>query len=371
MSYQFYHLLSQSSRHDYNRFHSGGMKMTRENPLISAFPEVLPFISCSPKKEIVVWAVIVSYNPEVERLKSLVEVVAQQVFGVVIVDNASEDDIASILDKSGVSNVSTITLPENYGIAAAQNVGIERAIQSGATYIYLSDQDSLPSSSIIAELLSAFSSGSKAPVAAVGPATVDERTGQVSFFVVDRSGAPRRWCPATEDDNIKKTVDVAFLIASGSMLSVDAIRHIGGMRSRYFIDHVDREWCFRARKAGYVLLGVPGARMTHRLGDEVKWVRFFGMRRVTHHTSLRSYYLFRNTLLMLRDVSMSWWWRGFFMWCLMRRAAYFLVFVEDRAVRLRRMFVGLVHGFRGLGGRFEPETGLCHELPVVSMIEPE
>jgi rhamnosyltransferase len=344
-------------------------KMIQEKSIISTFPEVLFGPSRPPIKEHVVWAVIVCYNPEIERLENLVEVLAQQTAGVILVDNASDTDITSLLDNSKTSNVFILSLPENFGIATAQNVGIEWAIQHEATHIYLSDQDSLPSSSLIAELLPAFLLGGWTHVAAVGPATVDERTGQVSFFVVERSGVPRQWHPTTRDENVKKTVEVAFLIASGTLLSVEAIKHIGGMRSRYFIDHVDREWCFRARKAGYVLLGVPGARMTHRLGDEVKQVWFFGLRQVTYHSPLRSYYLFRNTLLMLRDVSMPWWWRGVFIWCLIRRAAYFLVFATHRTVRLRRMFVGLIHGFRGLGGRFEPETGRCHVLPV-SPLEP-
>lgn len=349
----------------------GDWRMPQNNPRFSTFPGVLSCISSSPQKEPVVWAVIVSYNPEPERLKNLVEVLTLQVAGAVIVDNASNNNVASIVDNSSVGNLSIINLPGNFGIAAAQNVGIEQAIKKGATHIYLSDQDSLPSFSLVAELLSAFFSGSKTPVAAVGPATVDERTGQVCSFIVERLGVPQRWHPNTDDEHSKKTVEVDFLIASGTLLSVKAIQHIGGMRSCYFIDHVDREWCFRARKGGYVLLGVPGARLTHRLGDEVKQVWFFGVRQVTYHTPLRSYYLFRNTLLMLRDVPMSWWWRGVFIWCLTRRAVYFLVFAPFRAVRLQRMFVGLLHGFRGQGGRFEPESGLCHDVPIVSMIEPK
>jgi rhamnosyltransferase len=321
--------------------------------------------------EVVVWAVVVSYNPELERLRDLVEVVALQVAEVVIIDNASSSNITSILDNSKASNVAIITLPENYGIATAQNVGIERAIQSGANYVYLSDQDSLPSSSLIAELLPAFLSGGRAPVAAVGPAIIDERTGQVSSFMVERSGVPRLWKPSEVGKNVEKTVEVEYLIASGTLLSVEAIKHIGGMRSRYFIDHVDTEWFFRARKAGYVLLAVPEARLIHKLGDEVKPVWFFGSRQVIYHSPLRNYYLFRNTLLMLRDVSMSWRWRVAFIRCLIQRAVYFLMFASPRSVRLQRMLVGLLHGFRGMGGRFEPETGLCHELPVVSLIEPK
>lgn len=319
--------------------------------------------------EVVIWAVVVSYNPEPTRLKSLIEVLAPQVERILVVDNASTSDICSLLANLRVDNVSVTALPENLGIAAAQNAGIEEAMRCGATFIYLSDQDSLPSSSMIAELLRVLTAERVGPVAAVGPATIDERTGHTSFFVVERSGLPRRWLPPSDCGQMPKDVGVAFLIASGTLLSVDVIKHIGGMRSRYFIDHVDTEWCFRARAAGYALLGVPDAKLVHRLGDAVKRVWFFRSRQVMYHSPLRDYYMFRNTLLMLRDVPMSWVWRAHLLWRLVQFASYFLVFTEDRTVRLKRMALGLLHGFRDQGGRLEPETCRCSVLPV-SPLEP-
>jgi rhamnosyltransferase len=142
------------------------------------------------------------------------------------------------------------------------------------------------------------------------------------------------------------------------------------MRSQYFIDHIDTEWSFRARKAGYRLIGVPAARLEHRLGDSVRRVWFFGWRQVMAHSPLRDYYMFRNTLLMLRDTPMGMWWRLHFLWRLLQFGVYFLGFAHGRWLRCRRMVLGLWHGIRGAGGRLDPATGACARLPV-SPLEPE
>ncbi len=310
-----------------------------------------------------IWAIVVTYNPDAGALTRLIEALAPQVATVLVVDNASASDVGSLLASSTFRNVIVKRMPENVGIAAAQNVGIDEAIRAGAAFIYLSDQDSVPSSSMVAKLSSVLTSTQGKLAAAVGPASVDGRTGQVSFFVVERPGLPRRWQAPWDSERMEKALEVGFLISSGTLMPVEVIKKIGGMRSRYFIDHVDTEWCFRAKAAGYALLGVPDARLFHQLGDSVKRVWFFGSRQVMYHSPLRDYYMFRNTLLMLYDAPMSWMWRVYLLFRLVQFAGYFLVFAQDRVVRLRRMVLGLRHGLLGQGGRLDLDTGLCHVLP--------
>lgn len=318
-------------------------------------------------------AVVVSYNPDTSHFVKLLEALLPQVAYAVVVDNASLPDMATTLARWADKNVELLQMPENFGIAAAQNAGIERAIKLGADFVLLSDQDSLPSVSMVTELLAAMASTYRdpvaPPVAAVGPATVDSRTGQVSFFVIKRSGIPFRWRPQSDIEKLPPLIEVEFLISSGTLIPIDVIKHIGAMRSNYFIDHVDREWCFRAKAAGYRLLGVPASRLEHQIGDVVKRVWFFGFRQVMYHSPLRDYYMFRNALLMLRGTAMSWPWRIHFLWRLVRFAGYFLVFGGERWLRFQRMTLGLLHALMGVSGRLETKTNRCHVVPV-SGIEP-
>ena len=139
------------------------------------------------------------------------------------------------------------------------------------------------------------------------------------------------------------------------------------MRSNYFIDHVDTEWCFRAKSLGYVLIGVNNAYMKHTLGDMVKNIWFFGWRRVAYHSPLRDYYMFRNTLLMNHDVRLTILWRIHLLWRLVKFAFYFLTFTPNRLERLKNMSLGIFHGMSGISGKLNVETKKCIEVHKTSL----
>lgn len=302
-------------------------------------------------------AVIVTYNPNPGDFSALLGALLPQIYYAVIVDNASVFDLTPLLENGEAHNVVLLKMSENVGLAAAQNVGIAKAMALEADFVLLSDQDSIPSVSMVAQLRHAISAATNdsltAPVAAAGPATIDRRTGHLSSFVVERFGFPGRWRFREDVQPAPLFVEVGFLIASGTLIPVEVLRRIGGMRSEYFIDHVDTEWCFRAKAAGYRLLGVPAAKLEHQLGDMAKRVWFLRFRQVMYHAPLRDYYMFRNSLLLLRDAEMSFIWRLYFLWRLAQFAGYFLFFSGDRWQRLRTMLLGLVHGFKDIGGRLE------------------
>jgi rhamnosyltransferase len=303
---------------------------------------------------ILVVAIVITYNPHEEKLLDLLRALQPQVGHMIVMDNASQANISSIVGGLGFSNSEVLRMPTNVGIASAQNAGIERAILLGASHVLLSDQDSLPTVNMVDELLSAILRSSRTlplkKIAAVGPATIDSRSGKLASFIVENDGLPHRWKFPKDTNEIPAQIEVGFLIASGTLIPTAVLRDIGMMRASYFIDHVDTEWCFRAKAVGYILLGIPAARLQHTLGDTVKQIWFFGTRQVMYHTPQRDYYMFRNTLLMLRDTHMSLIWKLHFIFRLFQFSAYFLIFAEHRKQRFSCMLKGLLHGYFGVSG---------------------
>lgn len=312
-------------------------------------------------------AVVVSYNPDINEFSKLLEVLLPQVAYAIVVDNASRTDIAPTLANWPDCNVELLQMPENLGIAAAQNIGIERAIRLEADFVLLLDQDSLPSISMVNELYAALVSAQSdqfdIPVAAVGPTIVDRSLGRIYYFMTERMGFPCKWLPPGDINKLPLNIDATVLAASGMLIPIDVIKSVGGMRTNYFINHVDTEWCMRAKAAGYRLLGVPSSKLEHRFGDTIKQIWFFGYRQVIYHTPLRNYYDIRNTLLMLSVTSMSWTWKIHFILRLLR-LGYFLVFAEDRWLRLKRIILGILHARKGVSGCLDTKTNRCHFLPV-------
>lgn len=316
-------------------------------------------------------AVVITFEPDNDCLDALLDALLPQVNKIVVVDNCSSNN----LERYVISrNVEYIQLTENYGIAYAQNIGIQWADGFGATHVLLMDQDSVPSLNMVSSLKSALVTIQERTtdtplLAAVGPSYVDSRTNKKSFFVIEKNHVPDRWFP-DESSLDTEVVDVMFLISSGTLIPLDVLKALGGMRDDYFIDHVDTEWSFRARQQGYRLVGVPSAVMEHALGDKVKTIWFFGKRQVSYHSPLRDYYMFRNTLLMLKDVSIPIVWQLHFIWRLVQFAGYFLIFAPSRWERLSKMSLGLYHGLRNVRGRLDLVNYSCRAIPT-TLIDPK
>jgi rhamnosyltransferase len=312
-------------------------------------------------------AVVVTYRPDGAALERLLAALRGQVGRVVVVDNESTGAVAGRLAGAG-GPCELVANAQNLGIATAQNQGIERALaHPDCEYVLFLDQDSLPEEGMVACLRAALqpalsAAGGGARVAAAGPLSVDARTGERAWVVVERGGRPVRARPAPGD----APLGVAFLLASGTLVPRPVLRELRGMRGAYFIDHVDTEWCLRARAAGCRLLVVPAARLRHRLGDSVRKVWLLGWRSVATHSPLRDYYMFRNTLLMLRDVPMPAAWRRHFLRRLVLFAGYFLAVAPARRRRWAMMRLGLRHGAAGIGGRLDEATGRCEALPATA-----
>lgn len=296
----------------------------------------------------VVGAVVVTYSPDLERLDPLLGALAAQCAGVVVVDNGpGGPELEAACERAGAE---LVALGENTGIAHAQNVGIERAVAAGATHVLLSDQDSLPAPDMVAELLSGLERGREqglGPVGAVGPVAGDVRSESEELVYVARRWGPRRALPADVDAD--GLVDAAFLIASGCLVPADVLSRVGTMNAEWFIDHVDLEWGLRARRAGYRLLAVTSARLDHSLGDSL--VKLPGRAQEVHvHSAFRTYFLARNTVLLLRSGLLPPAWAvGYVVW-LGKYVAFNSLLVPGRIDRARRMMLGVVDGIVGRTG---------------------
>lgn len=297
-----------------------------------------------------VGAVIVSFHPDADALARMLAALEPQVHAVFIVDNGSGPLSVQQLEvlAASYSKVQLVLLPENRGIAAAHNAGLRCAIERGLAHAILFDQDTLASPDLVATLVAAHDGlvRTGARVAAVGPRWLDERSGRTGEFY--RISCGRIVAAPVQGD---APVDVDFLISSGTLVPLAAVEAIGFMREDLFIDHVDTEWCVRAKAAGWKLFGVPAAGIRHALGDDRQRVWLGRWREVALHSPERNYYEVRNTLLLLRTPGITWSWR-FAQWSRLAQILVFYAFlVEPKPRRIRLMARGLRDGLAGRGGK--------------------
>ncbi len=216
-----------------------------------------------------------------------------------MIDNASPDQ-AAVAQRARDQGARFHGLRHNLGLARAQNIGARCAWRAGMDAVLLMDQDSVAAPDMVG-LLSAPHRVTTGALAA-GPLAASPRLACTAPLPVDaRTGTPMRLLRSADRADLPHgLVPCDFVIASGMLIPRHAWRSIGPMRDELFIDHVDTEWCLRARAAGGLLAAVPRARLAHRLGSDGRRVWLGRWRYFPHHSPLRHYYMLRNSLALRR-----------------------------------------------------------------------
>ncbi len=263
-------------------------------------------------------AVVVLYHPVRERLAQALRALSNQVAAVVVYDNSTErfasqrplnePELRSLLGPG--CRLTLLGSGHNIGLAAGLNRGIQCALDTGATHVLLLDQDSVAAPGMVVALLqgSQVAQTHGLRVAAAGPSFSDTRGVVPPPFL--RVGFPT--CQAVYPQPGDVYVQTDVLITSGSLLCAQAIQDIGPMAESLFIDNVDIEWGFRAKAAGWALIGVPVALLNHQLGEQRMpapwWLRWTGRAHLIHHPPVRLYYIMRNRLALQRlpHVPLAW-----------------------------------------------------------------
>ncbi|MBR7718233.1 glycosyltransferase family 2 protein [Acinetobacter nosocomialis] len=239
-------------------------------------------------------AIIVTFNPKAN-VVNLINNLKRQNVTPIIVDNGSINFDFKIIEND--LDCYLIRLYENFGIATAQNKGIEKALELGTDYILFFDQDSTISDNFVNDILNDYSflSRKNITIGALGPRFIDER----NKFYYKSIGISKYGLRTKYDvSNISEPFHSYLLISSGSLVSVDTLKNVGLMRDKYFIDYVDTEWCIRAESKGYNNYMSAKAIMYHTIGDNIKQNKWFKM---PVHSSFRRYYIIRNSFYMLKE----------------------------------------------------------------------
>lgn len=296
-----------------------------------------------------VLAVVVTYNPDFSKLIAVLDALNQQVLHTVLIDNDSSDQRGIVDLVKANKKITCMSLSGNQGLGTALNLGISQARYLQADYVLLMDQDSVLMDNAVGLLFSHLNSelNHTREIAAIGPRFVDAQKGVVSEhvkFEIARIG--RTPCQKNQP-----YVSTDFLITSGSLIPLRVLDDVGLMDEALFIDHIDTEWCLRAKSKGYDLLGDCEALMEHDLGEYRKRIWFFRWREVPVHKPFRYYYIFRNSVLLYRRKYIPWSWIRIDLIRLIQIFGFTLLFGPDRLSKIAMMFRGVRGAFLGKTGK--------------------
>lgn len=207
----------------------------------------------------------------------------------ILVDNGSTDDTIGVV-RARFPSVRVIENGANLGFAEGNNVGIRSAMEAGADFVLLLNNDTLVDPGLVGELVAAWKTrpdigflGARIFYADdparlwMGAAIWDPAVCQFSYLGANAIGS----------ELSKEMIETSYACGCALFFDRQLVERIGLMDPRFFCYFEEADWCWRAAKAGLRNYYVPAARLWHKVsaasgGSE---------------SPMRHYYRTRNLLL--------------------------------------------------------------------------
>ncbi|MCL6096462.1 MAG: glycosyltransferase family 2 protein [Patescibacteria group bacterium] len=216
--------------------------------------------------------IILSYNTK-ELTLDCINAISQEyekelrngLFEVVLVDNASTDNSANAFKKLKIKNLKLIENKENYGFSKGNNLGAKQAL---GDYILFLNSDSEIKDKGFIRMLEFMESNKN--VGIVGGRlknpdnSVQKSAGKFySLFnvILMLLGGERLGFLRSSASEISK---INWVSGACMMVRKEIFKSLGGFEEKLFMYMEDMEFCFRAKKKGYLTYFYPNIELLHK-----------------------------------------------------------------------------------------------------------
>ena len=271
--------------------------------------------------------VSVFYSPERDSL-NLFRMLSSEGFPVVIYDNGMTEEQREQLKT--FENLKTCGTGQNKGLAFGLNAAAEELLKEPAVgHVIFFDQDSKPSKSLPKRLKTNLEVLRKTEkIACLAP-----RLSDIKKMNTGESGIK----------DTKKFLEVMTVATSGTIVRREELEEIGKFVDELFIDCIDHEWCFRAKKLGYSIYVDRSNSLEHNMGEF--GVNIFGKYKPAYRSPVRHYYIVRNTLYMVSLEYVSLKWKVVESMKTLRRIIFYILVSVDRKKSIKYIMLAIRDGF--------------------------
>lgn len=225
---------------------------------------------------------IVTYNPDIFRLRQNIDAVIQQVDKLLIIDNGSKNNFLSEIVKE-YPNLSVIKLDENMGIAFALNQIGNYAVAEKYEWFLTLDQDTVIEKDLCGQY-SSFINSHYEFITKIAILTCQFRDRNNPHF----------------DNQKEEYLEVRDCITSAALNNTDIFINVKGFSNEMFIDEVDNDYCAKVRVAGKKIIRLKISGFLHEVGKATIH-NILGFQMISeNHSAFRKYYMSRNAIYMAR-----------------------------------------------------------------------
>jgi GT2 family glycosyltransferase len=187
---------------------------------------------------------------------------------IIVVDNGSTDGSAAFLRAHFGPLLNLIESERNLGFAAGNNLGIQYALDQGAEWVFLVNNDTEVAASCLTEFAAAIAD--QPTYAVLAPLILyyddPDRIWYLGDHVLPGSLITiNRYHNQLDQDRFPSLIPVDFLSGCGLLLRRDVLEEVGMFNPDFFMYGEDVELCWRIRQAGFWLACVTSAKMWHKV----------------------------------------------------------------------------------------------------------
>lgn len=231
--------------------------------------------------ESLVGIVILNYNNSEDTI-ACVESLAFSTYGnyhIIVVDNGSADGSPQTIQEA-LPETELLTNDQNLGFSAGANRGIERALDLGASYVWLLNNDTIVAPECLEHLIAAAENELMVGIAVPkiyyhgDPTRIWSAGARWEAFPprVKMIGLGQRDHPAYD-----RRRDLDYATGCALLVPRHTLEAVGAFDPTYFMYQEDYDFCHRVRDAGLRIVYVPRAHVWHKVsqglgeGSPGKW----------------------------------------------------------------------------------------------------
>ena len=213
-----------------------------------------------------VYVIIPTFNHCEDTLRALdsLERMTYPNFKVLITDNQSTDQTVDVV-REKYPEVELLIHPRNLGFAAGVNPGLQRALDQGADFVLLINNDVEVAPRMLTHLVKAMQPDVGVAAPMIYYMDEPERIWSVGFtrhpLLLEMRGSARG---QIDKGQWRASFEVDYVLGCAMLLNGSALRKAGMFDERYFFYYEDLDLSLRLERFGYRLITVPLAQMWHK-----------------------------------------------------------------------------------------------------------
>jgi GT2 family glycosyltransferase len=214
-----------------------------------------------------VFAVVVNWNKPADTVACINSLLTQEgvLPKVIVVDNGSTDDSVSVI-RNKFPQVELIASPTNLKFARGYNLGMRRALDAGAEYILIINNDAVIAPNGLATML--LHIGPEIGVVAPliyhfdHPEQIWSIGGKNNPWTLEKSANTRNMTDPSEWPSV---IEQDFVTGCSMLFSRQVVEEVGFFDEHFEQYYEDMDLCRRIRLVGFRILVIPQAKVWHKI----------------------------------------------------------------------------------------------------------